>query len=83
MAQYCYLLYFYTSLGKKLKPEQLFPGENILYKCEKMNYEDEKYGYSENANVYLTNFRLLILTNEYCIYDIKSKRSVKLGEVKD
>ena len=70
MAQYCYLLYFYTSLGKKLKPEQLFPGENILYKCEKMNYEDEKYGYSENANVYLTNFRLLILTNEYCIYDI-------------
>ena len=70
MAQYCYLTYFYNSLGKILKPQQLFPGENILYKCEKINYEDEKYGYAENTNVYLTNFRLLILTNEYNIYDI-------------
>ena len=70
MAQYCYLTYFYNSLGKILKPQQLFPGENILYKCEKINFEDEKYGYAEKTNVYITNFRILILTNEYSIYDI-------------
>jgi len=63
------LKYTYRSLGIELRKEQLYPGERIIYKNEKMKFMDNKNNKFYDTNIYYTNFRIVVCSNDY-LFDI-------------
>ena len=64
------LNYKYASkTGIRLDDKILYPDEKVKILKEKIEFEDTLKHNNKNTNVYLTNFRILILTNEN-IFDI-------------
>ena len=63
------LKYTYSSLGIELRKEQLYPGERIIYKNEKMKFMDNKNNKFYDTNIYYTNFRIVVCSDDY-LFDI-------------
>ena len=64
------LNYKYASkTGIRLDDKILYPDEKVKILKEKIEFEDTLKHNNKNTNVYFTNFRILILTNEN-IFDI-------------
>ena len=64
------LKYDYPSkTGIKFNQQLLYPKENLRFTHEKIEFEDSKKHKHKITNVYLTNFRTLIITNDK-VYDI-------------
>ena len=63
------LKYTYSSLGIELRKEQMYPGERIIYKNERMKFMDNKNNKFYDTNIYYTNFRIVVCSNDY-LFDI-------------
>ena len=63
------LKYTYASLGIELRKEQMYPGERIIYKNERMKFMDNKNNKFYDTNIYYTNFRIVVCSNDY-LFDI-------------
>ena len=63
------LKYTYSSLGIELRKEQMYPGERIIYKNEKMKFMDNKNNKFYDTNIYYTNFRIVVCSGDY-LFDV-------------
>ena len=63
------LKYTYASLGIELRKEQMYPGERIIYKNERMKFMDNKNNKFYDTNIYYTNFRIVVCSNNY-LFDV-------------
>ena len=64
------LAYFYENkIGRTLRPEQLYRGEEIIYRNENIKFEDDNKNIQRGTNTYFTNFRILSLSDS-TIFDI-------------
>ena len=64
------LAYFYENkIGRTLRQEQLYRGEEIIYKNENIKFEDDNKNIQRGTNTYFTNFRILSISDS-TIFDI-------------
>ena len=64
------LAYFYENkIGRTLRPEQLYRGEEIIYRNENIKFEDDNKNIQRGTNTYFTNFRILSISDS-TIFDI-------------
>ena len=64
------LAYFYDNkIGRTLRPEQLYRGEEIIYRNENIKFEDDNKNIQRGTNTYFTNFRILSISDS-TIFDI-------------
>ena len=64
------LKYTYPSMGIELRKEQLYPGERIVYKNERMKFMDNKTNKYYDTNIYYTNFRIVVCTTSNYLFDV-------------